>query len=365
MLQDLDARGGNGARQAAADVRPVAAGHTSRTAIAVGAGIGVLIVAAGAGAWYYLNRPAPVPLAPPVPAVVLAPAAPVVVAPAAAVVDAPAATAPVAAPEPDPTVPSEATPQAPATGQALTVPAGAAVPAAREAPQARPAVPRTPRADHADRAERAERAERAVAPERVAEPPAGQGATLTSQQQGENAYRRALAALQEGRLTEGVAALEHAVQAYPRHEAARQTLVGLLLENGRADEAMRHAQLGLGLDANQPQLAMVLARLQLERGGAADATLLRSLPHAAGDADYIAFLAGVLQKQGRHREAVAQYEAALRLRPANGVWWMGLGISLQAENLRTNAREAYQKARAAGLSPALQEFVERRLAQVQ
>jgi MSHA biogenesis protein MshN len=216
---------------------------------------------------------------------------------------------------------------------------------------------------------RPSRAERAATPpapvpDRAADVPAGQGASLTSRQQGENAYRRALAALQEGRVAEGIGSLEAAVLAYPRHEAARQTLVGLLVENGRADEAVRHAQLGLGLDAAQPQLAMVLARLQLERGGRADETLLRTLPHAGGNADYIAFLAGVLQKQGRHREAAAQYEAALRLRPANGVWWMGLGISLQAENLRTSAREAYEKAKAAGLAPELQAFVDRRLGQL-
>jgi MSHA biogenesis protein MshN len=259
---------------------------------------------------------------------------------------------------PAPAVPAETVPVAPPAADA---PGAAATAAPPEIPGPRRAATRPPRAERAVSAV----APRTATPERAADMPAGQGAVLTAQQQGENAYRRALVALQEGRVTEAVSALEHAVLVFPRHEAARQTLVGLLLENGRADEAMRHAQLGLGLEPNQPQLAMVLARLQLERGGPAGETLLRSLPHAGGNAEYIAFLAGVLQKQGQHRRAAEQYEAALRLQPANGVWWMGLGISLQAENLRTNAREAFQKARAAGLSPALQEFVERRLAQLQ
>lgn len=128
---------------------------------------------------------------------------------------------------------------------------------------------------------------------------------------------------------------------------------------------MRHLQLALGLNANQPQLAMLLARLQLERGGPAIETLQRTLPHAAGNADYIAFLAGVLQKQNRHHEAAEQYEAALRLQPSKGVWWMGLGLSLQADKQTAAARDAYRKAQAAGLTPELQQFVERKLTQLQ
>ncbi|GGY38702.1 tetratricopeptide repeat protein [Pseudoduganella albidiflava] len=381
MLQDLDARGGTARPAAGGDVRPVAAERSSRTAIAIGAGIGALIVAAGAGGWYYLHReaaPAAAVLAPAVPAAVVpapavpAPAvtssaspdptvpAPTVPSPAEPVATAPAPQAVVAEPQVAAT-PAPAPAEAAAPRQAaLPQPAVAATPSVESTPTPQAARPRPPRAP------RTERDSTAAAPAiAVPERQAGEGATLTSRQQGENAYRRALAALQEGRVTEGVGALEHAVQVYPRHEAARQTLVGLLLENGQADEAMRHAQLGLGLDSNQPQLAMVLARLQLERGGPADVTLLRSLPHASGNAEYRAFLAGVLQKQGRHREAAEQYEAALALRPRNGVWWMGLGISRQAQDLRPGAREAYGKAKEAGLAPELQAFVERRLGQLE
>ena len=62
-------------------------------------------------------------------------------------------------------------------------------------------------------------------------------------------------------------------------------------------------------------------------------------------------------------EAADHYQAALKRSPGNGVWWMGLGISLQAQSLRTQARDAYLQAQAAGLAPELQEFVQRRLAQ--
>lgn len=191
------------------------------------------------------------------------------------------------------------------------------------------------------------------------------GVTVTSQQQGENAYRRGLLALQEGRVQEAISTMEQAVFLYPRHDTARQTLVGLLIENKRHDEAVRQLQFGLGLDAKQPQMAMILARLQMEKGGPAIETLQRTLPYAGGNGDYIAFLAGALQRAQRPHEAAEQYQAALRLQPQNGVWWMGLGMSLQADKRNAEAQDAFTRAKNAGnLSQELQSFVERKLQQL-
>jgi len=184
-------------------------------------------------------------------------------------------------------------------------------------------------------------------------------------QRAEGEYRRALASLQDGRMTDTVAALEGALRIDPAHEAARQTLVGVLIEAGRTDEAMRQLQLGLTLDARQPAMAMLLARLQIERGASGIETLTRTLPYAGSDPDYHAFMAAALARQGRHREAAEQYVQAVRSAPGNGVWWMGLGMSLQAEKRGGEALEAFQKARATGaLSPELQGFVERRIQQL-
>jgi MSHA biogenesis protein MshN len=194
---------------------------------------------------------------------------------------------------------------------------------------------------------------------------AAQGVQEAAPQRAEGEYRRALIALQDGRMTETVAALEQALRIDPGHEAARQTLVGLLIEAKRSDEAIRHLQAGLALDARRPALAMLLARLQIERGGSGIDTLTRTLPYAGNNADYHAFLAGALQREQRHREAAEQYQAALRSAPANGVWWMGLGMSLQAEKRNAEALEAFQRARASGtLSAELLAFVERRLQQL-
>ncbi|MGO4377716.1 tetratricopeptide repeat protein [Pseudoduganella sp. RAF19] len=185
-----------------------------------------------------------------------------------------------------------------------------------------------------------------------------------SQQRAENEYRRALGALQDGRVSEAVAGLEQAVYLYPRHDAARQTLVGLLVERKQYADAIRHLQFAISLDPRQSNMTMLLARLQSEQGGPAIETLQRGLQYASGNAEYRALLAGMLQRTQRNHEAVEQYQAALKLQPSNGVWWMGLGISLQADKRAAEAHDAFVHARDSGrLTPELQAFVERKLQQ--
>jgi MSHA biogenesis protein MshN len=350
MLKDLDARAGQpGAAPLPADVRPVVAperrGPVLRAALVGGA---LLAVGAGVVGWKTMQT-APTPT--PAPAVLAAAPVPartavVVDMPAAApvqVVDvAPAVPAPTPEPEPAP----ESEPEPPPEPTPAPAPAPKRVRPVAPAPTAKP-VPRTV----------------SVAKKAPAVPAAGR--TDTPSQRAENAYRRALGVLEDGRVTEAIATLQAGLQIDPRHEAARQTLVGLLIEAGRPDDAMRQLQAALAIDARQPALAMLLARLQLERGGPAIDTLTRTLPYAAGNGEYHAFLAGVLQREGRVHEAADHYQAALKRSPGNGVWWMGLGIALQADKRDAESRAAFTQAQASGtLSPELQAFVERRLGQL-
>jgi len=189
---------------------------------------------------------------------------------------------------------------------------------------------------------------------------------VTPQQRADTEYRKALALVQQGRIGEAIDSLALAVQLDASHTSARQTLIGLLVEARRFGEAERRLQEGLNLDRTQPELAMTLARLQVERGDtdAAIATLERSQSSAIDRADYQAFMAALLQRAARHGEAIDHYRQALR-RSSSAVWQMGLGISLQAENRFQEAREAFSRAKSANtLSPELQAFVDQRLKQL-
>lgn len=191
---------------------------------------------------------------------------------------------------------------------------------------------------------------------------------LSQQQRAENEYRKALIAVEQGKTGDGISGLETALQFDARHAAARQSLIGLLLNARRQDEAIERAREGLAIDAAQPGLAMILARLQLEKGTSRTAvdTLERTLPHARDRADYLAFLAALLQREERHAQAAEYYFQALQRSPQNGVWWMGLGISLQADQKTAEASEAFRRAKSTNsLSPELTAFVNSRLSQLQ
>ncbi|HEX7635885.1 MAG TPA: tetratricopeptide repeat protein [Noviherbaspirillum sp.] len=191
---------------------------------------------------------------------------------------------------------------------------------------------------------------------------------LSAQQRAENAYRQAISVLQQGKAAEAISGLEQALRLDPKHVAARQTLIGILLDSKRSEEALRHAQEGYRLDPAQVGMAMILARLQLEKGelrGAIE-TLEHTLPYAADHADYQAFLAGLLQRNDQHKEATEHYLLALQKAPQNGVWWMGMGISLCAEHRIAEAQEAFKRAKASNtLSVELLAFVEAQLNQLQ
>lgn len=403
MLQDLDARGTPKDGELPGQVKPVAREpyRANRRAIAAGCVGAVAGVALAWFGWNQLHRaPQPARAAPaPVAAVRVAPIvtgpvqpAPVVTGPVQAPIAAPVEAPPAVAKTDDAPVAQPMTrAERRAERKRLAAQRKEEKAAAREAEKvatvrAQDVAPMEPDSEEAREARRAMAqalaargksakktsaamlaAARAAAHDDVA--PKGKrsapGRQETGAQRAEGEYRRALASLQEGRMTETVTALEQALKYEPTHEAARQTLVGLLIEANRNDEAMRQLQLGLTLDPRQPAMAMLLARLQIERGGNGIDTLTRTLPYAGNDADYRAFLAAALARQQRHREAAEQYHQAVRAVPSNGVWWMGLGISLQAEKRNGEALDAFQRARASGgLSQELQGFVERRIQQL-
>lgn len=183
----------------------------------------------------------------------------------------------------------------------------------------------------------------------------------------ETEYRRATAALSQGRTDEAEEALRAALNEDPAFDAARQTFVGMLVEQKRVDEAKKLLQDYLTAKPSHLAFAMLLARLQIDRGDntGAVATLSRTLPYAADNADFLGFAAALMQRAGRNAEAIEEYRAALRLRPDSAVWWMGLGISLQANEQKNDALDAYKRAQSGGaLSPELQAFVEQRIKQV-
>ncbi|MCC6201976.1 MAG: tetratricopeptide repeat protein [Gammaproteobacteria bacterium] len=184
----------------------------------------------------------------------------------------------------------------------------------------------------------------------------------------ETLYRRAVGFINQGRVSEGIEELRGALVADARHDSARQTLVALLLEQKRSEEAAGFLQQGLAASPGNSGFAMLLARVMVEHQDApgALALLQKYAAAGAGNADYRAFTAALLQQQSRHREAADEYLAALRISPQAGVWWVGLAISQEAMDRKGEAFESFQRARGTrSLSPEVAAYAEQRVRQLQ
>ncbi|MBM3391852.1 MAG: tetratricopeptide repeat protein [Betaproteobacteria bacterium] len=383
MLQDLEARrAADPGDMLSKDVRPLPATREASWLRPVALlAVGAAVVMGGFMLWTEMQEwPAPppsVPVAKPIVAAPVAPPpAPVPVQPVPAEaaplqpVAVPAA-APASAPPATPAVPVAPTPAEAAKAMPSAKPAPAVAPAApkAEAPVEERelkvatsiSLPREAQQESATaRPTRKEPAAPAVIEKKVRNVPAKERA--------ESEYRKALGLLNQGRQQDALAGFVTALQTDPAHVYARVAAANLLAEQQRSADALALLEEGLGVLPGQPQLAMRMARLQIERGdlrGAAD-TLQAARGGGSGNAEYHALHAAVLQRLTFHKEAVTEYQAALRLAPQAGVWWMGLGISLEADGRGAEAREAYQRARASGtLSAELDRFVEQKLRQLQ
>lgn len=190
---------------------------------------------------------------------------------------------------------------------------------------------------------------------------------ISKEQQTDFHYRQALSLVAQGRTQDAQAALEETLRLDPKHLAARQALLGIYLQDKRYTQAEQVLRDGLRQNHAVAPLATALAGVQLERGdpAAALATIEEYAPQAVGNAEFQGIHAALLQRLGRHAEAITQFQAALKMQPKRANWLMGLGISLQAEKRYAEAEQAFTRARAGnGLTPELQAFVDQRLQQV-
>ena len=187
---------------------------------------------------------------------------------------------------------------------------------------------------------------------------------LTPEQTAENSYRAAAQQLQQRQLIEAEAGLKSTLAANPRHVPARELLAGLLLERGRMDAARQVLEQGLASVPGQSGFVTLLARIHVEQGAQDTAVTLleqqRTL--AKSDAETLALLATLYQRSSRHPQAIAAYKDALTLKPQEGKWWVGLGISQEAMQNWAEARFAYERTRDTNIDPRLARYAEQRLA---
>lgn len=365
MLQDLETRQG-GARRAGGGDKPIFYDLQPARRDTESKHIGVFVVflalvgigVAGFFVWERMARPgepvAATPLEKAAPTVaslatdVASPALPTESVAATPVAAQPTSPAPAAVVQAKSAKPVESTPTAPQENERREAPRPQAVVRASAPPPPSPsAKTASGAAAPVDTDSRIEIKNVAPSPERIAE----------------QAYRDAAQFLKQRQANKAEERLDAALAAYPRHTAARELLVGLMLEAGRSAEAREVLQQGMAHNPGYSGFPQLLARIYVEQGREPEAlqVLNEVLKGDRHDADLLAFAATLQQRAGTHREAVGLYREALSLRPLEGKWWLGLGISEEANQNWAAARDAYTRARAANIESRLAEYAEQRL----
>lgn len=384
MLRDLDARHAGASERgtlplAVSQLPEDDEGRGRKIALALFAMAGLGLAAAIQFGWLPIGSPDSAPVATPSLPIAVTPAIVVAAAPPAAI----APGLPVSSPLPeDPSLSlrlDDTLVRAPVASPA------AEAPAAKPGAAAEPVIPAKPKPGEEGGVSPAITAAPAAAPGRVAvapEPPlkrepksaevrraaespiAKQVRSQVPAEQADAEYGLGVLAQREGRLDEAQTRYRMALAQQPLHGRAQLALANLFVEQKRYDEAEELLKAGAEQGSRRLPFAQSLARLKAERGDFAAALEVLQQQNAAGEgsAEYQGFVAALLNRLGRHAEAVTHYGDAARLAPNDGRWWAGLGIALDAAGKPDEAREAYRKARALpGLSAELVTHVESRL----
>jgi MSHA biogenesis protein MshN len=179
-------------------------------------------------------------------------------------------------------------------------------------------------------------------------------------------YRLAASTAAAGNELEAIDQLKDVLARASDHHQARLLLARLYIRQQQNSDAEILLQDGLASHPLYAPYARLLAHLLVtdNRHDDAIARLESALPGALRDADFQALLAGLYQRSGKPAAAVQHYTRALELRPQQGEWWMGLGISQEQSGNRDAARTAYREALQFRLDAALRDYIDKRLRQL-
>lgn len=191
---------------------------------------------------------------------------------------------------------------------------------------------------------------------------------LNNKQLAEIAYKKGYRFLQQGRMHQGKESLRKALSLYIPHIKAREMLAGIYIKSGRFINAAELLSEGVKLVPEYSLFAQLYARVLLEQKKPylALKILEQGTARIKANPDYFALLAATYQRVNAHEKAIDLYLQLVKIRPNEGVWWLGLGISLEKAGKSKEALEAYQRAQKTGsLKAGLIKFTNNRVSALQ
>ncbi len=167
-----------------------------------------------------------------------------------------------------------------------------------------------------------------------------------SDEYAERLFQQAYVFYKKGNTSESLKKLNMALNQDSSHTKARSTLALILSEKEHYELAYSVLNEGLIQHPDNAEWTKMYARLLLNEGKTVEARnmLEKQKPELFLNTEYYALQAAVLQKLSEHAEAARIYRDLLHVNPLKGLWWMGLGISLESLKRYDDALYAYQKA---------------------
>jgi|GEM_PF-2908147 len=193
---------------------------------------------------------------------------------------------------------------------------------------------------------------------------------LGSADQAEDLWRQGRRLHEQGRIHEARSHYEQALLSDAQHLRARQSLAVVCLESGQRGKAEEVLREGMARHPGESWFLRSLAQMQIQQGDYAQAAgvlktgLAPGKNSPSGDAADWALYASTLGKLGRMEDCVHAYREALRRDPAQGAWWIGLGVALEHTGHRPEAADAYTRALQSRLGSDLKEFATQKVQEI-
>ena len=180
----------------------------------------------------------------------------------------------------------------------------------------------------------------------------------------EKKFREGVRQYKQGDLEGSIESLTEAIRLKPDNGNARYLLASAYIQQDRSESALALLAQSVEMLPGDVKIKQLYAQIlfHLGRHKTAIEILRTSKPVINEQPEYHALLAAILQDMDKHTESADIYQRLVKLHPDKSIWWMGLGISLEALGQVGEAVAAYEEALQSGsLTSNLRQYVSKRI----
>ena len=170
---------------------------------------------------------------------------------------------------------------------------------------------------------------------------------LTPHEKAIDAYNQALIHINNDQMNGAKQALIKALTHEPTHHEARNMLVDLLLKEKLYSQAIELLNSGLHVSPEYIPFSEQLAHLWVDKKEYQKAlnVLNKVQPPLHEYPDYYGFIAALYEQLGLFKGSEHWYRHLIDFNQNNGIWWLGLAVSLEHQKRFLESSQAYQQAK--------------------